>query len=183
MLEVLRDWFRLEEVGAALEATQGQMGGFLVNSNANANSSRQYLWEIDLRFALNYTSGWGWTDRRVDPQPAVGETHHRHADRHGHVGEACVRLKNNCLAEMWIGSEECLYLRLKYCCFSQLWAWKRKKKKRARQGTISEHGSLCRSKRIMTWNAGVCVCGRWTTVRRVECQPSPYPEEKVQSHM
>ena len=31
----------------------------LVNSHTNATSKRWHLWEIDLRFALNSTPGWG----------------------------------------------------------------------------------------------------------------------------
>jgi hypothetical protein len=30
----------------------------LVNSHTNATSKGWYLWEIDLRFALNSTPGW-----------------------------------------------------------------------------------------------------------------------------
>jgi len=31
----------------------------LVNSHTNATSKRWHLWEMDLRFALNSTPGWG----------------------------------------------------------------------------------------------------------------------------
>ena len=34
----------------------------LVNSHTNATSKRRHLWEIDLRFALNSTPGWGEID-------------------------------------------------------------------------------------------------------------------------
>ena len=41
----------------ALEATQGQMGGFFSQLPYNATSKRWHLWEIDLRSALNSTPG------------------------------------------------------------------------------------------------------------------------------
>ena len=41
---------------AALEATQGQMHGFLVNTHTNATRIRKYLWEIDLRFAYGLST-------------------------------------------------------------------------------------------------------------------------------
>jgi len=43
---------------AALEATQGQIDGFLVNSHTNATRIVWHLWDIDLRFAPGLPPGW-----------------------------------------------------------------------------------------------------------------------------
>ena len=47
------------KLSSALEATQRQKDGFFSHSHTNATSKRWHLWEIDLRFALNSTPGWG----------------------------------------------------------------------------------------------------------------------------
>ena len=43
---------------AALEATQGQIDGFLVNSQTNATRIGWRLWEIYLTFAPGLPPGW-----------------------------------------------------------------------------------------------------------------------------
>ena len=50
---------------AALEATQGQMGGFLSQLPYKCHPSRWRLWEVDLRFALNSTPMRGHLPRVI----------------------------------------------------------------------------------------------------------------------
>jgi len=64
---------RVREADPPWRQPRGISMGSLVNSHTNATSSRWHVWEMDSRFALNSTPGWGGV--RADAGPPTARCH------------------------------------------------------------------------------------------------------------